>query len=476
MPLTNFGRTLGHPRSEHRAPDRHHSRRASTHPGHLAQASREQEPILAAPPSDQLPRVLAGVDGHGPLSLREHHAHHGALSPPRRQSPDSDLLDSIEMAGLLGHGGAAFPTATKMRAVASAGRRPVVVVNGSEGEPASAKDATLLEHAPHLVLDGAVLAARAVGSARVIVCVGNGSLLAQRAVSGALQERQRARIDPIEIAVVLVPDRFITGQESALISHINGGPGLPTFTPPRPFERGVARRPTLVNNAETLAHVALIARYGPQWFRGLGTTHEPGSTLVTLSGALTRPGVYEIEYGTPLSRLISAAGGSPAHARAVLLGGYFGSWLPGALAAELTLSREGLRPHGASLGAGVIAVLTNESCGVAETARVARWLAQESAGQCGPCVHGLDAMSRALDELRQGVASPQTEQRIRRWADLTTRRGACAHPDGAVRFIASALDVFADEFADHARRGPCDVCERAAQLPTPAPALRAAAA
>ena len=125
----------------------------------------------------------------------------------------------------------------------------------------------------------------------------------------------------------MVPDRFVAGEETALVQFLNGGPARPTFTPPRPFERGVGGAPTLVQNAETLAHVAQIARFGPAWFRRIGTAAEPGSILVTLSGAVARPGVYEVALGSPLRDLLAQAGGAREEIQAYLIGGYFGTWV-----------------------------------------------------------------------------------------------------------------------------------------------------
>ncbi len=233
------------------------------------------------------------------------------------------------------------------------------------------------------------------------------------------------------------------------------------------FEQGVRRRPTLVANAETLAHVALIARHGPEWFRQLGTPSQPGSALVTLSGAVAHPGVYEIEYGASLQSLIEAAGGTDANPRALLVGGYGGSWIGGEFLHGVALSDEHLAPHGASLGAGVVLLLSEHACPVAETARVARWLAGQSAGQCGPCVHGLDSIATSVQEIAGGLARDNATQRIARLAALVRRRGACGHPDGTARFVSSALDAFAPEFADHARHGPCEGCARPGELPLP---------
>jgi NADH:ubiquinone oxidoreductase subunit F (NADH-binding) len=439
-----------------------------------------------SPQSDPagLPRLLTGIPAHGSLGLAEHLGIHGELPFGRRRerSGADALIELVEQAGLLGRGGAAFPAARKMRAVAanggrsSLGRRPIVLANAAEGEPASSKDRTLLEGLPHLVIDGGVLAARAVGADELILCIDESAGAALQSAQRALRERERAGGDRLRIAVQIVPTGYVSGEESALVNLCNGGPVKPTLTPPLPFQRGVRRRPTLINNAETLAHLALIARHGPRWFRRLGTHTQPGSTLVTLSGAVAYPGVYEIEHGAPLPSLIEAAGGTTSPVRAVLFGGYGGAWLDGGAIPELALSNDQLAADGASLGAGVVVLLSQEACPVAETARVVRWLAGQSSGQCGPCVNGLGALAGAIEEVARGAASAGVGQRIARWSTLTKGRGACAHPDGAVGFVASALEVFAEEFSDHARHGPCEACARAPELPLPSPVELVAAA
>lgn len=423
-----------------------------------------------------LPRLLNAIPAHGAMSLDEHLAVHGEppLARGRRECRDAAaLIDRLERAGLRGRGGAAFPTAVKMRAVAGSRGRAVVVANAAEGEPASLKDRMLVAALPHLVLDGAVLAAQAVGAQEVILCVPDTVDL--NAPQRAIAERRELDGGAAEIRMATVPERYVAGQETALVNHLGGGPALPTFIPPMPFERGVGRRPTLVNNAETLAHVALIARHGPNWFRQLGTSVEPGSTLVTLSGPIAYPGVYEIEQGASLTSLLEAAGGTTSPPRAVLLGGYAGTWVSADLLRGLALSAEHLASHGATLGAGIVALLSADACGVAETARVLRWMARQSAGQCGPCVHGLDAIATSVEEVAGGSAGGKARQHIARLAMLVRGRGACAHPDGVVRFLLSALEVFAKDFADHARHGICDSCRRPGELPLPTASASSAA-
>ncbi len=413
-----------------------------------------------------LPRLLAGIGERSMVALEEHLDVHGPPPDLRRTAPES-LITLAESAGLRGHGGASFPLARKMRAVASRRGRAIVVANGSEGEPASKKDRALLRELPHLILDGAAVAAHAVGAREAIVVVSGEDQRSVRSLQLALRARGAARLggDP-DFALFELEPGYVSGQETALVSALSGGPAKPTLAPPLPFERGVRGRPTLVQNVETLAHLALIARHGAPWFRQLGTPHDPGSALVTLSGAVAAPGVYEIEHGMPLWELLDVAQVTDRIA-GVLLGGYFGTWLAPDVAQDVRLSGEHLREYGASLGAGVIVVLGADACPIAETARIAAWFAAESAGQCGPCVNGLDAIATTVYQLATGTAPRTAWSDLERWSRDMHRRGACQHPDGAVRFITSALRVFEPELHDHARRGPCDRCAGPPVLPAP---------
>jgi NADH:ubiquinone oxidoreductase subunit F (NADH-binding) len=372
------------------------------------------------------------------------------------------LLAEVERSGLTGRGGAGYPTWIKLRSVGTS--RTIVVANGTEGEPTSQKDKALMRGNPHLVLDGLLAAAQAVNADEAVIAVSRADGPSRQALTVALAERPRvSRL----IKLVAAPERFVTGEESALVNWLNGGPAKPTVTPPRPFERGVQGRPTLVQNVETLANIALIARYGAAWFRQLGTASESGSVLATVLGAVRRPGVVEVPLGTPFSELLARCGGLTTSVQALLVGGYFGTFVP-ASCLGLTLSDEALRTQGATLGARALAVIPGEVCGVAESARVIRYLAGESAGQCGPCLFGLDALARAVEAIAD--CDPSASAAYARLARLETQiegRGACAHPDGAVRLLASSLRVFREEFAAHLR-GHCTAASSEPVLPIPA--------
>ena len=423
---------------------------------------------VAAPPA-VLPRLLTGMTAGGAMTLAHHLEIHGALPPFARRRRDSALalVNELERSGLRGRGGAGFPTAAKVTAVASARGRAVVVANGCEGEPTSFKDRLLLERLPHLVIDGALVVAHAVDAGEVVIAVDEQATRAVRATDKALRERTDLSRGGPRIRLVTVPAGFVSGQEAAIVNFLNGGPAKPTGAVTPIYERGVKGRPTLMNNVETLAHVALIARHGAAWFRALGAYGEPGSTLVTLGGAFARPGVFEIEMGASIASLLDAAGGPTAPVRAFMVGGYAGTWVPAEIGYELPLSPDELREFGASLGAGIVFALPSTACPVAELAFVARWLSGQSAGQCGPCVYGLDAIATALEQVRVGAGGDGTLAQIRRWAALASGRGACAHPDGVARFITSATEVFHAELVDHAGRGPCPGCVQRHLLPTP---------
>ncbi len=433
-------------------------------------------------PPPGLPRL---IPARGPLPLGEHIGRYGpvpfrdAAGRGDRYRP-ADLISEVERAGLTGRGGAGFPTGRKLRTVAEHGRRAgllrsqtgtVVVANGAESEPASAKDRLLLTRAPHLVLDGIALAAEAVGAARGYLSVHEGQDELALQLAAMIDERDRYDQNRVPIQVVAVPRGYVASQETALISQLNGGPAKPTFVPPRPFQKGAHGRPTLVQNVETLAHLALIGRFGADWFRALGApapgAGAAGSALVTVSGAVARPGVYEIVLGMPIGDLIRRAGGPCEPPQAVLAGGYFGGWLPYGQALDIPISDPALWAAGAALGPGVLILLPESACGLAETAWIAGYLAGQSAGQCGPCVNGLPALADMIARLAFGVPDGRSFGWAQELLGLVARRGACHLPDGTAAFVASSLRTFADELRRHSVAGPCDRVRRRPVLPAP---------
>jgi len=364
-------------------------------------------------------------------TLAAHLHAHGPL--PEHSGREIRALTAAS--GLTGHGGAGFPTYRKFEAVAgsvSSRAAAVVIANAAEGEPFSRKDRTLLTHAPHLVLDGLALAARAVGADTLHIYVPAASA---HIVHAALAERPGHRV-----TVTIAPETFVAGEESAVVAAVAGKRPIPTTKGVRITERGLRGRPTLVQNIETLAHLALIARHGPQWYRSRGTEREPGTFLASISGPLHRPGVYEVPYGISLGGLLDAAGRNTRPLQAVLVGGYHGAWIPPDPTIEI--SRAGLARFGAAPGAGVIMPLPAGECGLLATAQIVSYLAGSSAGQCGPCANGLPRINDTFTALAGRTPRPDVVDELERLSRLVTGRGACKHPDGTARLVRSSLHRF----------------------------------
>ncbi|HKR67390.1 MAG TPA: NADH-ubiquinone oxidoreductase-F iron-sulfur binding region domain-containing protein [Streptosporangiaceae bacterium] len=400
-------------------------------------------------PSGRLTAGWRAADG--PAPMRAHLDRYGPM-PQHGSGRHGALIEAVTQSGLTGRGGASFPTGTKMRAVAS-GRGPAVVVaNGMESEPASQKDKALLARAPHLVLDGAVLAATAIRARAVHLCLPKDNSWLWSIVAAALAERGHA--DDVTIEMHALPPHYVSSEETSIVRWLNGGDARPTAVPPRPYEKGVGGRPTLLDNVETLANVALIGRFGPAWYRQSGLPDAPGTMLTTVSGAVDAPGVYEIEVGTRVSDLLAMAGAGSDQGT-LLIGGYFGTWHDAHDVADLPFAAPTLRGAGASPGAGVVVVLPSEACGLTETTRLLAWLAGQGAGQCGPCIFGLPAIADDFAQLASGRPVGPALDRLERRLSTVIGRGGCRHPDGAVRLARSALSAFAADLKSHVSRRTC---------------------
>jgi NADH:ubiquinone oxidoreductase subunit F (NADH-binding) len=412
---------------------------------------------------DGSPRLLAGWTAtRRPANLAEHHRSHGPL--PVNAVPH--LVAMATAAGLRGRGGAWFPTGRKLASVAENGKAAgtsYVVVNGAESEPVAGKDKLLLRVAPHLVLDGAELAALAVGATEVTVCVHRGAGLLP-GLRAAIAERAAARWTPgITTTVIESPRWYVSSESTALANFVGGGPGKPKSD--SAYQKGVNGKPTLVGNTESLAHLAMIARRGPEWFRQAGTAEAPGTALFSVAGAVRNPGVYEAGVGITGADLLRLAGGPTAPLQAVLSGGYGGSWL-GTEALNRPYTPEALKPLNASPGAGVLLALPAGACGLAETVRVVSWLASQNARQCGPCFNGLPAIADDLARL-VWARDRMVHDRLRFRLGMVDGRGACSHPDGVVRLAATALQVFSADVQQHLAGRPCAGTRQRPVLPVP---------
>jgi NADH:ubiquinone oxidoreductase subunit F (NADH-binding) len=430
------------------------------------------EPSLTPGGHVTVSRVLADWHETGRPDIGGHLAVHGPVPLPRRGDGAwaERFVDDVRAAGLTGRGGAGFPTARKLESIRTGHRHPLLAVNAMEGEPASQKDRALLSGVPHLVLDGADLVATAIGAREIVICVADDRDDSAQGVTSALAERPGAGLGRLAVRLERPPGRYVTGEESALVAWLAGGAAHPQFRTSKATPLTIRRRPVHVQSAETLAHVALIARHGPEWFRSAGLPDAPGTCLVTVSGPLENPGVCEVEFGTPVADILERAGiNTPIGG--VLVGGYGGTWIRSGLL-DTPYAPGPLRAVGSAVGAGVLAAIPTSSCGIAETARVATYMANESAGQCGPCVFGLHAIAQDLVELARAEGDRQILSRLTRRLEAVDGRGACGHPDGVVRLVRSALQVFAHDVAEHARHRPCAGWNRRPILPvTPSAAV-----
>jgi NADH:ubiquinone oxidoreductase subunit F (NADH-binding) len=413
------------------------------------------------------PGCPSRILGEQPGRAREDLAAYRALGGYRPLADTDELLTEVETSGLVGRGGAAFPLAVKLRAVRDNGRLTgqvadgtVVVANGEEGEPASIKDRWLLRHRPHMVLDGLRLAAAIVEAKRAYVYVSDPeSARSVEAALGELTEVNAGSLGAVTIDVWTVQPGYVAGEETAAVRSLNGGPAKPTDKPPRPFEVGVGGLPTLVSNVETLANLPYLQRHGSAAFRSQGTSLSSGTFLATITGAGRPPALYELPHGLPFTELLALHGVSPRDVRGALLGGYFAGFLNRRVL-ETSLDHETMRGIGSGLGCGAISVITDD-CPVAVAASVLAYFDRENAGQCGACFNGTAAMAAVAGALRDGAATTEDLDRLRRWSVVLRGRGACATLDAATNVAASLLDQFPDEVAHHLD-GNCEHCSRGA--------------
>lgn len=354
-----------------------------------------------------------------------------------------------------GRGGGGFPVIRKIETARLAPGRPVLIINASESEPASRKDRSLCSQRPHLVLDGASLLARSLDVDEVVVHAHRAAGSPVGTLSQAIAYRLAARLADPAWRLSEGPDRYVSGESSAVAGYVDGGEARPQFTTVPLATVGPSGRPTVVSNAETAAQLAVIARIGPVAWNALGGPSSPGPRMVTLVGDVPRPGrVLELSGPGTIGDLL-VADGVVAPPAAVLVGGFAGTWVLGEEAWQTPFTRESLDCVGAGPGCGMIGVLPHDACPLTETARIVRYLAGESAGQCGTCVVGLPQLAASMDALAAGTFRRRGVRKMTHLAGTILGSGACGHPDGVVRLIRSTLDVFEDDVVRHLAGRPC---------------------
>jgi NADH-quinone oxidoreductase subunit F len=376
------------------------------------------------------------------------------------------LVAKVTASGLRGRGGAGFPVGRKWRTVArnrSAMSSPsTVVVNGAEGEPGTFKDRTILRTNPYVVVEGALIAAKAVGADLVIFALKRSFETEVARTRVAIREAEGAGwADGVELRVFEGPDEYLYGEESALLETIQGGYPLPRVVPT--FRRGIQRdtpiAPALVNNLETVANVPRIVGRGPAWFRTLGTAESPGTVVCTVTGQTRQHGVGEVHMGTPLREVIHAVGGGPRPGRRIkaVMSGVANRVITGS-ALDTPVSYEGMAAIGSGLGSAGFVVFDDTADMVAVAAGAARFLAVESCGQCVPCKWDGMALAELLARVCRSKASVHDMEIVRRRLLTVTERSRCYLATQQQNIIGSLLECFRNEFVAHleGRAAPCE--------------------
>jgi NADH:ubiquinone oxidoreductase subunit F (NADH-binding) len=432
------------------------------------------------------PRLLKGIGTLDPSSLaayRKAGGYRGLTRAVTERSPE-ELIADIDASGLRGRGGAGFPVAAKWRvARGAAGERKIVVANLMGADPTSLGDRALAEGNPHLVLEGALVAAVAVGASEAILAVRRDWTAAIDRMKAAVADAEAAHLAgylilgtdvSVSVSVWEGSGAYVAGEETALIHALQGDRGMPLIRPPYPATSGLWDSPTVVHNAETLAHVAWIAGRSAKEFAKVGTRDAPGTKLVTVAGAVRTPGLTEVAMGTPVETVIALAGGSTGSVKAAFIGGPGA----GALAADelgLGYDYDALAPVGGHIGSGSVLVTDAATCMVATARFLLDFSAREACGKAVPCRIGTRRLVEALDRILAATPRPNDLVLLRELSMKVADTALCRLEALAPRPMLTTLDRFGDEYRAHAERGVClaGSCSTDAVTPLLAPLAEA---
>ena len=377
------------------------------------------------------PVLLRRVGHIDPTRLADYEAEGGfeALRRALMLRPEH-IIEMVKASGLVGRGGAAFPTGIKWEGAARQSTTPkYVVCNADESEPGTFKDRVLMEGDPFAIVEAMTICGYAIGAEKGYIYVRGEYPLAYRRLAHAVEEARKAGYlgasilgsdFSFDIELRRGAGAYVCGEETALFESIEGKRGQPRQKPPFPTEAGLFGKPTVINNVETFANIPWIVRNGPEWFRSIGPEGAPGPKLFCVSGAVNRPGVYEASMSITLRELIERAGGVKDGRRiqAVLVGGAAGAFV-GPDALDVEMSFEGLRQVGAPLGSGAVMVIDDRADMWEVLMRIARFFAHESCGKCYPCQLGTQRQWEILQRMRQGQARPGDRARLEDlWATM----------------------------------------------------------
>lgn len=405
----------------------------------------------------------------GPESLESYEGRGGyeALKKIALGLKPAEVLREVTASGLQGRGGAGFPTGKKWELAVEAAASPRYVVgNGGEDEPGSRKDRLLMENHPHLVLEGLLLCAYAVGARVAYLYVNHAFDRALRGLEAALRGARERNFAgegvlgtefSVDIQICRAPSEYVAGEDTSALEVIEGKKAWPREKPPYPTTAGLFRHPTVVNNMETLANIPAIVRNGASWFRGWGTQESPGTMLFTLGEELNCPGVYELSLGTPLRFLIEKCGGGPKTSvgmKAILPGGPSSAFLtPDRV--DTPLDHRSMRESGSALGCGVVRVIGAGTCMVEEVLKIAEFFARESCGQCPACRMETNTLLTLLQRVQQGQGGEALLDQFSKVIDFNRGKGFCALINMPAPPILSAIRLFRSDFDVHLKTGTC---------------------
>ncbi|MFH1830761.1 MAG: NADH-quinone oxidoreductase subunit NuoF [Pseudomonadota bacterium] len=390
------------------------------------------------------------------LKVARQHGAYLSLKKILRMKPQ-EIVELVTASGLRGRGGAGFPTGKKWSFIPNNSQQPIyLVVNADEGEPGTFKDRAILKKDPHLLIEGMIIAAHAIGATAAYVYIRGEYAKALGVLSHAVDEARDAGFLKCEIIIHRGAGAYVCGEESALLNSIEGLRGISRIRPPYPVSRGLYGCPTVVNNVETIACLPFIAREGADAFRKMGTGESSGTKLVSVCGHVEKPGVYEIEMGLPFSSFISEEVGGVLKGKrlkAVIPGGVSVPVLTASEALTCTIDYESLEEAGSALGSGGMIVM-NESASMPRVlADIARFFAQESCGQCTPCREGSGWISRIMGRMEKGFGRDEDLNLLMDAALAMQQLSLCRLARHLSLSVVSFVTKFRGEFEDHIRMG-----------------------
>ncbi|MEX0804712.1 MAG: NADH-ubiquinone oxidoreductase-F iron-sulfur binding region domain-containing protein [Candidatus Binatia bacterium] len=378
-----------------------------------------------------------------------------------------DVIKQVSDAGLRGRGGAGFPTGRKWALTREAPEQPrYLVMNGGEDEPGSKKDRVLMENLPHLVIEGVILSAYAIGAAKAYLYINAHYEAATKSITDALAEAKDAGYwgenilgseFSLDIEIVPAPHNYVAGEDTAVIEVIEGKKAWPRQKPPFPVTVGLFGKPTSVNNVETLANVAPILLHSVEWYRKFGTADSPGTMIFALDDDVNRPGVYELPFGTPLRHLIEECGGGLKNGKkikAIMSAAPSCAFLPPEKI-DTPLDHNSMRDAGSALGCGVVRIVSEGTCIVEEVLRIAEFFAAESCGQCPACRMETNTLSMMMKKVQQGQGGQPILEQFGKILAFNKGKGFCSLIAMPGPPIESALKLFPDDFEAHLTTGKC---------------------